>query len=116
MAKTRITANDEYSLRKLGIDYSYWVYKNRRLNYRWKKKLLRDIFRMWYKTANEDGIYNEDYWKMTFDDGVKIRVFLWENIKGLPCWITLRLFESLFERQSQYEQKRRMEKQNPTQD
>lgn len=97
MSRKKIDASDTYSLCKTGRKYAYYVYKNQRLNYRWKKKLVRDIFRMWYKTQNEDGIYNEDYWKLTFEDGVKVRSFLMKNVRALPCGRTIDLFGTLFE-------------------
>ena len=95
--KTRIERTASYNLCKLGREYSYIAYKNRKLNYRWKKKLVRDIFRMWYKTQNEDGIYNEDYWKLTFEDGVKVRSFLMKNVRALPCGRTIDLFGTIFD-------------------
>ena len=55
-----------YNLCKTRRKYAYYVYRNKRLNYRDRKKLVRDIFRMWHKTPNENDIYNEDYWKLTF--------------------------------------------------
>lgn len=35
-----------YNLCKTRREYAYYVYRNKRLNYRDKKKLVRDIFRM----------------------------------------------------------------------
>lgn len=97
MARTIIKASDRYSLRKLGIDYTYWVYKNKRINYRWKKKLVRDIFRMWHKTTNADGVYNEDYWKMLLEDGTKVRTFLFNNMKALTPGQSVKFFDTIFE-------------------
>ena len=97
MGKKNINASDSYNLCKTGRKYAYYVYTNQRLNYRWKKKLIRDIFRMWHKTQNEDGIYNEDYWKLTFEDGTLVRSFIMTNVKALPNYMTLKLFETLFE-------------------
>ena len=86
-----------YNLYKTVRKYAYYVYRNKRLNYRDRKKLVRDIFRMWYKTPNENGIYNEDYWKLTFCDDTLVRSFIMKNIKAIPNYMSVKFFETLFE-------------------
>ena len=86
-----------YNLCNTGRKYAYYVYRNKRLNYRDRKKLVRDIFRMWHKTPNENGIYNEDYWKLTFCDDTLVRSFIMKNIKAIPNYMSVKLFETLFE-------------------
>lgn len=88
-----------YNLFYLIREYSYIVYKYSKLNYRNKKKMLRDIFKCWYKTPNEDGIYNEDYWKLKFDDEVIVRKFLFDNIKGLSTAQQIKFFREIFNRE-----------------
>jgi hypothetical protein len=97
MGKTKIKRTDSYNLCKLGRDYSYFVYRTNKLNYRWKKKLVRDIFRMWYKTSNKDGVYNEDYWKELFNDNTKVRSFLMKQFKALTPMQQIKMLDVLFE-------------------
>ena len=62
-----------------------------------EKKLVRDIFRMWHKTPNENAIYNEDYWKLTFGDDTLVRSFIMNNINAIPNYMSVKFFETLFE-------------------
>ena len=87
----------KYNLCKTGRKYVYYVYRNKRVNQRERKKLVRKIFRMGYKTPNENGIYNEDYWKLTFCDDTLVRSFIMKNIKAIPNYMSVKLFETLFE-------------------
>ena len=91
-----IDSSYRYNLCKTGRKYAYYVYRNKRLNYRDRKKFVRDIFRMWHKTPNENGIYNEDYWKLTFGDGTLVRSFIMKNIKAIPNYMSVKFFETLF--------------------
>ena len=86
-----------YNLCNIRLKYAYYVYRNKRINYRDRKKLVRDIFRMWHKTPNENAIYNEDYWKLTFADGTLVRSFIMNNIKAIPNYMSVKFFETLFE-------------------
>ena len=50
---------------------------------------------MWHKTPNENGIYNEDYWKLTFCDDTLVRSFIMKNIKAIPNYMSVKLVETL---------------------
>ena len=91
--------NPSFSLCETTRKYVYYAYYNNpwKLQSRERKKLLRIIFNHWYKTPNKDGIYNEDYWKLKFDDGTFVRVFLFDNVNGLPPFMANKLIGAIFE-------------------
>ena len=47
-----IDSSYRYNLCNIRLKYAYYIYRNKRLNYMDRKKLFRDIFRMWHKTPN----------------------------------------------------------------
>jgi hypothetical protein len=88
-----------YNMYRFIREYSYFIYKNDKLNYRNRKKILRDIFNAWYKTPNIEGIYNEDYWKLKFGDEIIVRKFLFDNLKGLSIPQQIKFFGEIFGRE-----------------
>lgn len=87
-----------YNMFRLNREYSYVIYKNGKLNYRNRKKILRNIFNAWYKTPNIEGIHNEDYWKLRFNNGIVVRKFLFDNLKGLSIPQQIKFFGEIFSR------------------
>ena len=108
--KTLNDFNEISILRNIMFD----IYKTEKLNYRKRKQVLRSIFKLWYKTPNKNGEYNEDYWKLKFNDihicnekyhTLNVRTFLFNNIKGLTIGQQYLMFETMFKHKKINEQK-----------
>lgn len=93
--------NKDYSfnLAKTTRKYAYYVYKNQKLNYRDKKRMLRLIFNAWHQTPDEYEEHNEKYWKLKFDDGELVRSFLFREFKGLSITQQIKFLSEVFKRE-----------------